>query len=68
MGKTISIYLHEKELRWLDQLCKLWGVGRSEAFQMILQLSRKQSETTLLAVFENKEMTKKLKRMLRNSE
>lgn len=66
--KSISIYLHADELKWLDQLCKIWGVGRSVAFQMILRTSKQSSETMLLSLLKNKKLVKDLKEMLRESE
>jgi len=36
LGKNISIYLDDDTLKWLDQLCAVWKMGRSEAIQFVL--------------------------------
>jgi len=42
-GKTISVYLNAENLRYLDQLCKLFKKGRSETIQFLIQLYKKSS-------------------------
>jgi len=42
-GKTISVYLKAENLRYLDQLCKLFKKGRSETIQFIINLYKKSS-------------------------
>jgi hypothetical protein len=40
-GKNISIYLNAESLRYLDQLCKLYGWNRSKTIQdMILRIKK----------------------------
>jgi len=36
MGKNISIYLTDDVLEWLDRLCEIWDMGRSQAIQFLL--------------------------------
>jgi len=42
-GKTVSIYLNAENLRYLDQLCKLFEKGRSETIQLLITLYKKSS-------------------------
>lgn len=51
MGRNISIYLNDDDLKWLDQLCKGWGVGRSQAIHYTL-LIVKLSAHALIPILE----------------
>ena len=44
MGKNISIYLDDDDIKWLDQLCGEWGLTRGKAMQTVLKQSRHMSE------------------------
>lgn len=63
-GKTISIYLNADSLRYLDQLCKLYKVGRSKVIQQLIIQMKKTSLALIPLLGEDKsplaEMIKKM--------
>ena len=52
-GKTISVYLNAENLRYLDQLCKLFEKGRSETIQFLITLYKKSSLAILNLLSED---------------
>jgi len=56
MGRNLSIYLTDDTLEWLDQLCELWNMGRSQAIQFVL-ITMKQWVKALIPILE--EQTRK---------
>lgn len=53
-GKTISIYLNAESLRYLDQLCKLFNVGRSKVIQDLIVRTKKASLALIPLLGEDK--------------
>lgn len=65
MGRNISIYLDDEDLRWLDSICSEWQMTRGKAIQYVLRQSRAMSK--MLVGFlkpQNPKLASDLKKML----
>lgn len=69
MGRNISIYLDDETLKWLDQLCKEWGMGRSKAMGFVLMQAKQWAKALVpLLGKEKPKLAKDLRDLLKDSE
>ena len=69
MGKNISIYLDDDTLKWLEQLCKEWKMGKSEALQFVLKQSKQWSQALIpLLGKKNPGLADEVRKFVNNSE
>ena len=69
MGKNISIYLDDDTLKWLDELCKEWGMGRSKALQFVLEQSKQWAKALVpLLEKEKPQLADDLNKLIKRSE